>query len=341
IPSNPKINENVIFNSTSYDLDGFIANYTWNFGDGSIAYGRNVSHVYYNEGSYIVNLTIKDDDGAIAWIAKEVVVSSIQLLVDFDYTPKSAISKHEIHFIDLSAGASLWHWDFGDNTTSNEKNPLHVYPIGNLYNVTLTIYNGSMNASISKIVRVDTFILLVKNENNVVNYIPWLSNATTASQLASMIGEDIMPEGSVVSKWNTSKGAFDSYIVGISPPEYDFVIEPYDVVVLRVANSGSFNETAIKLQDRIVELIKNENNVVNHIAWSCLYATTASQLASMIGEDIMPEGSVVSKWNTSKGAFDSYIVGISPPEYDFVIEPGDCIVLRVASPGSFIMEVIK
>jgi len=61
----------------------------------------------------------------------------------------------------------------------------------------------------------------------------------------------------------------------------------------------------------------------------------------MIGEDIMPEGSVVSKWNTSKGAFDSYIVGISPPEYDFVIEPGDCIVLRVADGGEFIMEVMK
>ncbi|MCD6331309.1 MAG: PKD domain-containing protein [Thermoplasmata archaeon] len=74
-PSEPIVGESTAFNSTSYDLDGFIANYTWNFGDGSIAYGRNVSHVYYNEGSYIVNLTIKDDDGAEAWIAKEVVVS--------------------------------------------------------------------------------------------------------------------------------------------------------------------------------------------------------------------------------------------------------------------------
>ncbi|HHF56129.1 MAG TPA: PKD domain-containing protein, partial [Thermoplasmatales archaeon] len=220
-PSEPIVGGSIQFNSTSYDLDGYIANYTWNFGDGSIAYGENVSHVYVDEGSYIVNLTVRDDDGAMAWIVKEIVVSSIQLVADFDYTPKPAISKHEIHFLDLSTAASFWHWDFGDNTTSNEKNPVHVYSIGNLYNVTLTIYNGSMNASISKIVRVDTFILLVKNENNVVNYIPWLSNAITASQLASMIGEDIMPEGSVVSKWNTSKGAFDSYIVGISPPEYD------------------------------------------------------------------------------------------------------------------------
>ena len=61
----------------------------------------------------------------------------------------------------------------------------------------------------------------------------------------------------------------------------------------------------------------------------------------MIGSDVMPAGSVISRWNTSSGSFDSYIVGVSPPEYDFVIQPGDCIVLRVANSGEFLMEVMK
>ncbi len=65
----------VSFNSTSYDLDGFITNYTWDFGDGSIAYGKNVNHEYGGEGSYIVNLSVRDDDGSVAWISREVVVS--------------------------------------------------------------------------------------------------------------------------------------------------------------------------------------------------------------------------------------------------------------------------
>ena len=103
-----------------------------------------------------------------------------------------------------------------------------------------------MNASISKIVKVGTYLQIVKNENNVVNYIPWLGNETKASQLASMIGSTIMPTGSVVSKWNTSKGAFDTYVVGVSPPSYDFVISPGDCVVLRVANGGEFIIEVIK-----------------------------------------------------------------------------------------------
>ena len=166
-------------------------------------------------------------------------------------------------------------------------------------------------------------------------------NETNASALASFIGSNIMPAGSVVSKWNVSSGTFDSYVVGISPPSYDFVIEPYDAVVLRVEQSGSFIEQAFELADRVVHLFKNDYNVVNNVVWSCLNETNASALASFIGSNIMPAGSVVSKWNVSSGTFDSYVVGISPPSYDFVIHPGDCVVLRVSNSGDFNIKVIK
>jgi len=107
----------------------------------------------------------------------------------------------------------------------------------------------------------------------------------------------------------------------------------------RVEQSGSFIEQAFELADRVVHLFKNDYNVVNNVVWSCLNETNASALASYIGSDIMPTGSVISRWNVSSGAFDSYVVGISP--YDFVIEPGDCIVLRVSDSGDFNIKVIK
>ena len=112
------------------------------------------------------------------------------------------------------------------------------------------------------------------------------------------------------------------------------------MVVLRIANSGHFNESAILLHDRNIPIIKNAKNVVNHIVWLS-NEIKASDLANLIGSNIMPTGSVISKWNTNKGSYDDYVVGISPPSYDFVISPGDCIVLRVANSGEFFMEVIK
>ncbi|UCH71496.1 MAG: PKD domain-containing protein [Thermoplasmatales archaeon] len=50
--------------SKSNDPDGYISDYTWDFGDGTIAHGRNPTHTYLGEGEYTVMLTVTDSDGA-------------------------------------------------------------------------------------------------------------------------------------------------------------------------------------------------------------------------------------------------------------------------------------
>ncbi|HHH79747.1 MAG TPA: PKD domain-containing protein [Thermoplasmatales archaeon] len=63
-PSNPTTADEVYFNSTSYDLDGNIVKWRWEFGDGNNAYGENVTHKYSKGGVYTIVLTVWDDDGA-------------------------------------------------------------------------------------------------------------------------------------------------------------------------------------------------------------------------------------------------------------------------------------
>ncbi len=54
-----------LFNGTgSYDPDGTIVNYTWDFKDGEFGYVENPVHIYIDPGYYEVNLTVRDDDGA-------------------------------------------------------------------------------------------------------------------------------------------------------------------------------------------------------------------------------------------------------------------------------------
>ena len=50
--------------SLSKDSDGDILNWTWDFGDGEKGYGETTTHIYTEEGTYSVKLTIRDDDGA-------------------------------------------------------------------------------------------------------------------------------------------------------------------------------------------------------------------------------------------------------------------------------------
>jgi PKD repeat protein len=56
-------NENITFNSSgTYDPDGTIINYTWNFGDKNTSYQENPIHSYSKPGNYIAFLTVVDND---------------------------------------------------------------------------------------------------------------------------------------------------------------------------------------------------------------------------------------------------------------------------------------
>jgi len=65
MPANATVGQNVTFNaSKSKDLDGIIVNYSWDFGDGSKAYGHDAVHVFAAPGNYSVLLVVTDDSGA-------------------------------------------------------------------------------------------------------------------------------------------------------------------------------------------------------------------------------------------------------------------------------------
>jgi parallel beta-helix repeat protein len=49
--------------SRSFDLDGEIESYTWDFGDGTSAEGAIQTHVYSTDGNYTLSLTVTDDAG--------------------------------------------------------------------------------------------------------------------------------------------------------------------------------------------------------------------------------------------------------------------------------------
>ena len=74
--------------------------------------------------------------------------------------PYVGVKDEVIQFSGLATGGTGlydWHWDFGDDATSNKKNPSHTYSKAKLYNVTLTVTDGngntaseSVNAAIGK-----------------------------------------------------------------------------------------------------------------------------------------------------------------------------------------------
>jgi len=63
-PENPTVGQEITFDaSSSYDPDGQIVSYDWDFGDGNSAQEEVVTHAYVNAGDYISSLTVTDNGG--------------------------------------------------------------------------------------------------------------------------------------------------------------------------------------------------------------------------------------------------------------------------------------
>lgn len=81
-PARPIETEAVAFDaSASYDPDGSIVAYAWDFGDGATGTGPAVAHAYAAAGSYQVTLTVRDDAGLRASTTAAVTVENRQKAV--------------------------------------------------------------------------------------------------------------------------------------------------------------------------------------------------------------------------------------------------------------------
>jgi len=67
------VNNSILFDASgSYDIDGFIVSYEWDFGDGTTGSGISITHTYNKSGEYNVTLTITNNIGEI--FTKNIIV---------------------------------------------------------------------------------------------------------------------------------------------------------------------------------------------------------------------------------------------------------------------------
>jgi PKD repeat protein len=139
----PSTEDIIYFTSTSFDSDGYIVNWTWDFGDGNLSYGELVRHRFIETGSYIVNLTIKDIDNVINSIEQTIIVRNNIPVADFYYEPSNPHTASVIRFSSTSSDSDSeivnWTWDFGDGNQSYGELVTHQYTKTGSYIVNLTV----------------------------------------------------------------------------------------------------------------------------------------------------------------------------------------------------------
>ncbi|OQA51503.1 MAG: PKD domain protein [Bacteroidetes bacterium ADurb.Bin302] len=70
---------------------------------------------------------------------------------NFTYTPEEVCTNYPVQFTDTSSITfTTWNWNFGDGTTSTERNPSHIYTSPAIYTVSLTGSNSDVTFTSSK-----------------------------------------------------------------------------------------------------------------------------------------------------------------------------------------------
>lgn len=123
-------------------------NHTWNFGDGSpVDNTISPTHSYALPGTYAVvhTVVVLNPNGipvCTQSFTKTVIITApCNLVVDFSWNATAA-NPLKIEFHNLSVPLSNTDsitWNFGDNTSSHDVNPVHTYANAGTYNVCLII----------------------------------------------------------------------------------------------------------------------------------------------------------------------------------------------------------
>ena len=149
-PENPLVGEEVTFNSTSYDIDGYITLWEWDFNrDGTIdATTENATWTYTEYGKYTVRLVVTDNASLTTGMEQTITVRAYPV-ANFTYLPEKPLFNQTVTF-DASPstpnGGTFvnYEWDFddGNTTTVSASTITHEYVTFGTYNVTLTVYDS-------------------------------------------------------------------------------------------------------------------------------------------------------------------------------------------------------
>jgi len=121
--------------------------WSWSFGDGGSSADQNPQHAYNTAGTYTVSLTATNADGSDTETKTDYITVTEPLQAAFTANPSMGYvpltHRMEVTFTDQSTGnPTAWNWDFGDNATSTEQNPTHVYTSAGEFTVRLTVSNA-------------------------------------------------------------------------------------------------------------------------------------------------------------------------------------------------------
>ncbi|MEC8878027.1 MAG: PKD domain-containing protein, partial [Candidatus Thermoplasmatota archaeon] len=222
----------------SWDEDGNLVNYTWNFDDGKFAWIEDPLHTFEDYGTFDVTLTVRDDDGLEAVATLTIYVNAPPVPV-IDAQTLELLAGESVSFDgssswDPDGTIQFWLWNFDDGATSGDQLVEHVYVQPRSYNVSLKVYDN-----LNSIATTWVIITVINLEPQVDYAVTPVSANTTVSFTLEYNSSD--PDGSIVGwTWDFGDGNNSSE----QNPQYRYLLPgDYSVTLTAQDNLGAQNST--------------------------------------------------------------------------------------------------
>lgn len=210
--------EAILFDENSTIPVDSVTGFAWNMGDGSgIITIRNPVYQFSDTGMYNVVLTVTSDQNCSSSDTQMVHVTPVPVA---DFTTANACLSDTVDFTDASsidAGNLNYLWNFGDNSTSIDQNPGHIYSNPGTFDVMLTVTSDE------------------GCDDDVVYSVTVYSNPS-----ASYNSQNILCHGDSTGWLNV--------LAGNGIPPYEFSIDSG----MTTQNNGVFNDLAAGVYDVLV-----------------------------------------------------------------------------------------
>lgn len=288
-------NDSEFINLTSIS-SGSIANWSWNFGDGSTSALENPSHAYSGIGSFNVTLIATSDNGCI---------DSITLAANVINVPFASFNATNQCFYDAfnfqntsTAGIPNHSWNFGDGSTSVQINPTHTYSDAGEYTVTLIIStNSGCGDTVTQVVTAYAQPAVQFSATSVCE--GNLSEFTDNSTISALFGDNI-----IGWSWDFGNGSTSNQ----QNPTHSFASENvYSVSLTATTNNGCSAALTIPITVYPIPTANFTSNVV------CLGVPTVFTNLSTVSNQNSPN--TINNWSWNFG--DGGTATIQNPSYTY------------------------
>lgn len=236
----------------SRDVDGQIAQYVWDFGDGRTGRGPRPVHSFASPGTYEVALTVQDDSGAPQSTHRDTMTVVVNATPIADAGPALTVAPGEVFLLD--GGASVdpdgrvvdYLWTFADGSTQTGVRTEHSFGDPGLHRILLTVTDDFAGGG-------------AQDESEVL--------ITVNNQPVAEAGPDIRiaPDQSVTFD---ASGSFDSdgQLAGYSW-EFDDLQTPLEAATVERAwpTAGVYNARLVVRDDAGVANSTAQDSVVIHV----------------------------------------------------------------------------